>query len=83
MEPKKRMKSSLPPYYLAVHWVGFAALAVGSISVLPKFRPIAVAITPRLGITWIAWTIMGLGIFAVFINGARLIAHTRRIKRCA
>ena len=83
MEPKKRMKTSLPPHYLAVHAVGVFALALGAISLFSNLRPAVIRIASWLGIAWIDWAIFGLGIFVLFINGVRLIAHTRRVKQAA
>jgi hypothetical protein len=83
MEPKKRMKASLPPHYLAVQTVGVFALALGVLILFSNLRPVVTGIAPWLGIPWIAWTVFGLGVFIIFINGARLIAHTRRIKQNA
>ncbi|GLQ52573.1 hypothetical protein ACFFJT_10655 [Dyella flava] len=64
MEPKKRMKASLPPHDLAVRPVGVLTFVLGLISLFSKLRPAAIGITPWLGAAWLAWAIPGLGIFS-------------------
>ena len=83
MEPNKHRKASLPPYYLAVHTIGVFALCLGALSLFTNLRPAVIGIAPWLGISWIAWTLFGLGILILVVNGARLIAHTRRVKQSA
>jgi hypothetical protein len=83
MEPTKRTMTSLPPHYLAVQVAGGFALALGLISLLSNLRPLVISIAPWLGIAWIAWGLIGLGLIVIIINGARLIAHVRRVQRSA
>jgi hypothetical protein len=64
MEPKKRMKASRPPYDLAVNPARVVTLALGLISLFSKLRPAAIGIAPWLSAAWLAWAILGLGIFS-------------------
>ena len=74
---------SLPPHFIAVQSVGVLALALGLITLFTNFRPVLLGIAPWLGIAWVPWAMCGVGLFAIFVNGARVIAHAQRAKTAA
>jgi Na+/pantothenate symporter len=83
MTPRERAQMSLPPYFVAVQSVGVLALALGLITQFTNARPVLLGIAPWLGMAWVPWALCGVGLFAIFINGARMIAHARRAKTAA